>query len=53
MVLKIGINGFGRIGRVTYRALLEKKRLFYTLTKNGTLSNPCGTMFQGHFFLYF
>lgn len=24
MVLKIGINGFGRIGRVTYRALLEK-----------------------------
>jgi len=25
MVLKIGINGFGRIGRVTYRALLEKK----------------------------
>ena len=25
MVLRIGINGFGRIGRVTYRALLEKK----------------------------
>lgn len=24
MVLKIGINGFGRIGRVTYRVLLEK-----------------------------
>ncbi len=24
VVLKIGINGFGRIGRVTYRALLEK-----------------------------
>ena len=24
MVLRIGINGFGRIGRVTYRALLEK-----------------------------
>jgi glyceraldehyde 3-phosphate dehydrogenase len=24
MVLKIGINGFGRIGRVTFRALLEK-----------------------------
>lgn len=24
MVLKIGINGFGRIGRVTYRTLLEK-----------------------------
>lgn len=24
MVFKIGINGFGRIGRVTYRALLEK-----------------------------
>ena len=24
MVLKIGINGFGRIGRITYRALLEK-----------------------------
>lgn len=24
MVLKVGINGFGRIGRVTYRALLEK-----------------------------
>ncbi len=25
MLLKIGINGFGRIGRVTYRALLEKE----------------------------
>ena len=24
MVIKIGINGFGRIGRVTYRAMLEK-----------------------------
>ncbi|HHU75354.1 MAG TPA: type I glyceraldehyde-3-phosphate dehydrogenase [Firmicutes bacterium] len=24
MVLKIGINGFGRIGRVTYRALLQR-----------------------------
>ncbi len=24
MVLKIGINGFGRIGRLTFRALLEK-----------------------------
>lgn len=24
MILKIGINGFGRIGRLTYRALLEK-----------------------------
>ena len=24
LVLKIGINGFGRIGRVTFRALLEK-----------------------------
>ena len=29
------------------------KRLFYTLTKNGTPSNPYGIMFQGHFFCVF
>ena len=25
MVIKVGINGFGRIGRLLYRAALERK----------------------------
>ena len=43
MVLKIGINGFGRIGRVTFRALLEKSGAQVVavndLTENKTLAH--------------
>ena len=27
MALKIGINGFGRIGRLVFRALIDKPRM--------------------------
>ena len=40
---KVAINGFGRIGRLTFRALLEKENLevvaINDLTDNNTLAH--------------
>lgn len=40
MAVKIGINGFGRIGRMTYRAALLSKRVDWELVAINDLTTP-------------
>ena len=41
MTIKVGINGFGRIGRLVLRAADGALALTYTLTNRGDVAFPC------------
>ena len=43
---KVGINGFGRIGRLTFRALLNKKNIEVVAFNDLTDAKPLAHLFK-------